>query len=280
VFASSTRKFKKFHFEEVNMEDKIAEDMWKVISSEIEVLSIYKCKINSKILVKFLKTAPRLKTLTLSMLDVEEWRAKDFAELANTTNIVSLDWYGTTTFISDALFNALVAMMPKVESIKLSTRSCLTVLRDVLSLSFSSGPSFKYRDVEHNVELQPHSLLRFIEKSQKTLKSVYLNDFLLPDGTIEAFITAKPKLNLECLYLVNYGKSFRFDTNIAAFLLTQPKLKVLILKNMASDDAAMEAVAKMKNLQELTLIKNSSHIAIEKISELRQLKVSMNFYFF
>jgi hypothetical protein len=158
--------------------------------------------------------------------------------------------------------------------------SCLTVV----SLSFSSAPSFKYHDVEHDVDLQPHSLLRFIEKSQKTLKSVYLDDFLLPYDTIEAFITAKPKLNLECLYLVNYGQIWRFDTKklITAFLHTQPDLKVLILKNMAADDATMEAVAKMKNLQELTLRQKSNYgiatdFVIEKFTKLRQLKVSMNF---
>jgi hypothetical protein len=53
---------------------------------------------------------------------------------------------------------------------------------------------------------------------------------------------------------------------------------------MAADDATMEAVAKMKNLQELTICQKSSHciatnVAIEKFTELRQLKVSMNFNF-
>jgi hypothetical protein len=275
VFASSTRKFKKFHFEEVNMENKIAEDMWKVISPEIEVLSIYKCKIKSGTLVKFLKTAPRLKTLELSMLlDVDEWRADDFAELANATNIVSLDWFGTHRLISDALFNALVAMMPKVESIKLSCTIAAAQWR------FSDDPSYIYHEDE---ALQLHSLLRFIEKSQKTLKSVYFDDFLLPHGIIDAFITAKPKLNLEYLYLVNLLS--HFDTKeLTAFLLTQPDLKVLFLNNMVADDATMEAVSKMKNLQELVLRQKSSHciatdVAIEKLIKLRQLRVSMNFNF-
>jgi predicted transcriptional regulator len=48
---------------------------------------------------------------------------------------------------------------------------------------------------------------------------------------------------------------------------------VLTLTNMAADYATMDAVAKMRNLQELTIN------LIEKFTKLRQLKVHMNLNF-
>jgi hypothetical protein len=60
VFGGSNWKLKKFYFEEVNMDDENTEELWKVISPKIEVLSIYMFQIKSETFVKFLKTAPRL----------------------------------------------------------------------------------------------------------------------------------------------------------------------------------------------------------------------------
>jgi hypothetical protein len=60
VFGGSSRKYKKFYYEKVNMDDKNAEELWKVISPKIEVWPIYMCQIKSETFVKFLKTTPRL----------------------------------------------------------------------------------------------------------------------------------------------------------------------------------------------------------------------------
>jgi hypothetical protein len=266
LFTNASRKFKQYHFQDVNMEHKNAADLGKAICGHIEVLSLFMCRMESATLVKFLKNAPHLKSLQLILMDVDGWNLNDFNELANKTKIVHLGWIDNDCFLTDDLFNALVTMTPKLESLKIATEIGLNAGMKMTNFAMGGGGDI----------LRPESLLKFIENTKKTLKTIHLDEGPM-SRVIEAFMILN-EVKFENIHLGNL--MFHFDpTDLTEFLQTQNKLKTLTLDNMASDDLTMVAISKMKHLQELIIHQKESQrmtdTAMVKLAELKQLKVSI-----
>jgi hypothetical protein len=272
LFANSTRNFPNFYFDDVKLTGPNAENLWNRIGGHVEHLTISACQITSMVLVKFLKNTPQLTSLAFKKMYedgklLNKWRANDFEELKMATNITHLRWDDDIELIIKD--NILKALMSITKPVTLESLS-LGNVRD-------EGSTYKFQSLlgcEHAVDqlLRKDILEEFLTQHHQGLKSLEIVD-TLSECVTKALIQTKQLLALEKLKLRN----FRCATELTLFLGLQINLKELYLANVTADNDTMDVIAKMQNLESLTIEQNETHqmndAAIQLLQRFEHLKV-------
>ncbi|XP_017891937.1 dynein regulatory complex subunit 6-like isoform X2 [Ceratina calcarata] len=200
VLQRSTRPFYHFVFREVELKRNMP--IWDHYGPQMKSLVLYRCDLSEKTLVEILKYLKSLRTLRINscrecLMSGRLLEDKnDIKELAQTFKNVRELSLAHNRFLSDALFNRLVAICPNLESFSLM--GC--------QISFHCGLYKKF--YPENIALcdASKSILTFANTlqylKQQASKLKHLNfGYTLIDGTALATLSALPDLRLESLIL-------------------------------------------------------------------------------
>jgi hypothetical protein len=272
LFANSTRNFPNFYFDDVKLTGPNAEILWNRIGGHVNHVTISACQITSMKLVKLLKKTPHLTSLDFrNMYEdgnlLNKWRANDFEELKEATNITHLRWDNDIDLIiKDNIFKTLISITKPatLESLSLGN------VRDE-DLAYNCQ-SFLYN--EHAVDqlLRKDRFEEFLTQHHQGLKSLEIVD-TLSESVIKALIQTKQPLALEKLELRNFSCA----TELTIFLDLQINLKELYLAQVTADNDTMDVIVKIQNLESLTIEQHETQsmddAAIQLLHRFKHLKV-------
>ncbi|XP_076752283.1 F-box and leucine-rich repeat protein 13 isoform X2 [Xylocopa sonorina] len=200
VLQHSTRPFYHFTFREVELKRNMP--IWDLYGPHMKSLVLLCCDLSEKTLVEIFKYCKSLKVLHINacreclmsgrLLEDEN----DIKELVQTFKHVQELSLGYNRFLSDALFNRLVAICPNLES--LSLMGC--------QISFHCGLYKKFYPRSITLSDASKSVLTFLNTlqylKQQAARLKHLNfGYTLIDGTALATLSAMEDLRLESLML-------------------------------------------------------------------------------
>ncbi|CAL7943106.1 unnamed protein product [Xylocopa violacea] len=200
VLQHSTRPFYHFTFREVELKSNMP--IWDQYGPHMRSLVLLCCDLSEKTLVEIFKYCKSLKVLHINacreclmsgrLLEDEN----DIKELVQTFKHVQELSLGYNRFLSDALFNRLVAICPNLES--LSLMGC--------QISFHCGLYKKFYPRGITLSDASNSVLTFLNilqyLKQQAARLKHLNfGYTLMDGTALATLSAMEDLRLESLML-------------------------------------------------------------------------------
>ncbi|CAL7943108.1 unnamed protein product [Xylocopa violacea] len=249
VLQHSTRPFYHFTFREVELKSNMP--IWDQYGPHMRSLVLLCCDLSEKTLVEIFKYCKSLKVLHINacreclmsgrLLEDEN----DIKELVQTFKHVQELSLGYNRFLSDALFNRLVAICPNLES--LSLMGC--------QISFHCGLYKKFYPRGITLSDASNSVLTFLNilqyLKQQAARLKHLNfGYTLMDGTALATLSAMEDLRLESLMLqVSPTKN-----HITEETMRKENMRILSANVVYLHEESIESISKsFPNLRQLEL---------------------------
>jgi hypothetical protein len=273
LFAKSKRPFSNFEFRCIDLNQKVSQKAYaEGMAKHIHRLAMYKCRIKLPILDAMLQISPNLRSLEFDNLDRSftmswEWPMQMSDYVPPITEVTHLKWHDSEAFISTPIFQYLLAVCPKLQSIDLAAglqHFCSPVC---LVMHMNSEAS--------RAAVTEDEFVQFLDRFGPQLKAIAIDELNKPYPYITSIVQYGALLQLEELRLENSQVAVE---DINEILESQKTLKILHLRNVMINGETLQIIAKMTELQELKLQQKCwvvDDAGIKQIKSLSKLKVSL-----
>lgn len=282
VFKNARRPYLHFMFIDVELNNKMKE-FWCKMSPDLNSLYFSSCDIYDRMLIEILSACSNLKSLALHncrelfmsgrLLDVPQ----DVKAVSKALQHLKELNLCANRYLSDAMLNRLVSVMPSLKSISLE--SC--------QMSYHAGLFKKYypdrltadnSDFASETVLTFQNLYKIILKRAGVIKNLNLSRTLVDSAALSKISELK-ELQLEEMQLIGCEQL----TNSGILSLAQHQTKLMALDvsycSRITDQALINVCTNLSNLQKLAVrncraITDLSIVHLNKLANLEDLDIS------